>query len=304
MPHDRNEFTLKELGKYDVFETLGSGSFGEVKRVVNRDTKEEFAMKILSIEKIKENRLTDQVKREISILRQLDHPNIVRIVEVLKNKRHMFLITELVNNGDLFDRLALQHKFSENEARDMFKQMLSAVAYCHARGIAHRDLKIENIFLTNDMQIKVGDFGFANACLGQGSDQEIALKTLCGTPSSLPPEILRHESYLGSRVDLWCLGIILYTMVAGRLPFPYEDNDKLFEAIVDGNYSIPDYFSPNLKDLIAGLIKVDSEKRFTMTETVNHAWMTVSENDFPSTTATDDSYSDLASQDTMVVNRR
>jgi 5'-AMP-activated protein kinase catalytic alpha subunit len=300
---DRNKFTLEKVGSYIVHETIGSGSFGEVKRIVHRETGDEFAMKILAIDRIKENNLVDQVKREISILKQLNHPNIVALKEVLKNKRHMFLITELIKNGDLFDRLALQHKFPESQSRDLFRQMLTAVAYCHARGICHRDLKLENILLTEDMQVKIADFGFSNAFWLDGLENEITLKTLCGTSNYLPAEILRHESYLGSQVDVWCLGIILYAMVAGKLPFDEEDNELLFASIVKGEYIMPSTFSAPLQDLIRNILNVDPKKRLTITKIFMHSWMQSDDDIIPHTVVAEDDYSDIASQATMVMRR-
>lgn len=297
---DKHKFSLEQVGKYVVHETIGSGSFGEVKRVIDRDTNKEYAMKILSIERIKSNNLVEQTKREISILRQLNHPNIVSLKEVLKNKRHMFLITELVKNGDLFDRLALQHKFSEVESRDMFRQMLDAVSYCHSRGICHRDLKLENILLTEDLHVKIADFGFSNIFLSDGIENEIILKTLCGTSNYLPPEILRHEPYSGSQVDVWCLGIILFSMVAGRLPFDAEDNEILFASIVEGSFCMPATFSPKLQDMLRSIIDTDPKKRLTITRIMMHPWMI---DDVSSTVVDTDDYDDIASQATMVMGR-
>lgn len=290
----------KVIGKYEVCEEIGSGSFGKVNRCVHVDTRKEYAMKIMSIEKIKLNKLTDQVKREISILRTLDHPHIVKLVEVLKNNKNMFLITELISNGDLFDRLALQQQFSESEARKLFAQMLDAISYCHGRGVCHRDLKLENILLTVDMQVKVCDLGFANAFLTGSAQEEILLKTLCGTPSSIPAEILRHERYHGSRVDVWALGVILYAMVAGVLPFPQDDNDELFAAIIAGEYTIPDFFSKPLSDLIKGMINVNSEQRLTIVQIQEHQWMTSDAHD-PATVGNVSQNMPMESQDTVMM---
>jgi len=272
---DRTKCELTTIGAYDVHELLGSGSFGDVKRVVHRESGREYACKIMSLHKIKVNNLGAQVKREISVLRQLDHVNVVKLIEVLKNKKHMFIICELVKDGDLFDKLVDCRHFTETKAREYFRQIIAGVSYCHSLGICHRDFKPENILLTEDGTVKIADFGFSNAFMSQGVEEELLMKTLCGTVNYLPSELLRHEKYSGTKADVYSLGIVLYFMVAGKLPFDQVNNDDLFAAIMAGNYEVPEHFSVHLQSLVQGMLNTQPADRFSMEQVRSHPWMMV-----------------------------
>jgi serine/threonine protein kinase len=261
--------TLSLVGKYQIGHLLGEGSFGQVKHAVDSDGNE-YAIKIISVQKIQSSNLENQLKREISVLRKLKHENVVQLIEVLRNKKFIFLVTELISGGDLFDLLASRHKLSESRARTIFTQILDGVAYCHSQGVIHRDLKVENVLFTPDQKVKLGDFGFCNIV----SNEADLLKTLCGTPSSIAPEILKHQEYNGSQVDIFSCGVMLFYMCAGRLPFDDNDNEIVFEMICSSKYEFPDHFSSELKNLITGMLKTIGKERYTVDEIRLHPWMT------------------------------
>jgi serine/threonine protein kinase len=267
--------TKTEIGPYTVQQQLGSGTFGDVKKVTHAATGRVYACKIMSLQKIKLNNLGEQVKREISVLRQIDHVNVVKLIEVLKDKRFMYIVTELVDGGDLFDKLVDCRHFPEPEARKYFRQTVEGVSYCHSLGISHRDIKPENVLLTEEGIVKIADFGFSNAFLAHGVEEERLMKTLCGTPNYISPEILSHEKYSGIKTDVWSLGILLYFIVAGQLPFDQENNEELFEAIVNCQYDILPSFSERLESLLKGMLVASPADRFTMAQVAGHPWMTV-----------------------------
>lgn len=271
--HERCQLT--ELGSYTLGRVLGEGTFGQVRLAVHKVTHVHYAVKIINLNLIQQSRMAEQLKREISILRRLQHVNVVNLVEVLRNKKFFFLVTELIDGGDLFDRLADKRILSEQEARLYFTQIGQALEYCHRAGVCHRDLKLENVLITREGIVKLADFGFANIFVDQ--EHEILLKTTCGTPAYIAPEILKHAPYHGERVDVWSCGIILYYMVAGELPFDDDSNEEMFRSITDGRYTMPEHFSRELQDLIAKILVTDDSARIGLSAIMQHPWYTKEE---------------------------
>lgn len=199
----------KDIGGYTIGETIGSGMTSKVKLVTRKSDGRTFAMKRINKDKFAERpNLEHKVYREVSLLRALDHPNILKLIDVYESTHHIFLITELAPEGELFDYLFEQKSLSEAEAMFFFRQIIYGIDYLHTNAICHRDLKLENLLLDSTKNIKIGDFGLAKWMSSRMTD------TACGSPHYAAPEILKLEQYDGRKADIWSCGVILYSLVA------------------------------------------------------------------------------------------
>ncbi|KAL7720944.1 non-specific serine/threonine protein kinase [Entamoeba marina] len=267
--------------KYEVMDFLGYGNFAIVRKVRDKITHEEFALKI--IDRKAATTASDRnnaIMDEINILRRLDHPNIIGMREMYQTSNYTFLVIELVTGGELFDRILAESCFSESRCRDISRQIFSALEYLHSQNIIHRDLKPENILCLNNESdiIKITDFGLSRII----SETHMA-QTMCGTPLYVAPEILSGKQYRGTKVDVWSYGVCLYVMACGFPPFDGGDGDetrgnrKLFDAICQGAYQFRspywDNKSKEIKDLISHMLVVDPELRYTIEECLNHPFM-------------------------------
>lgn len=215
----------RKVGKYEVGRTLGEGTFAKVKFAHNTETGESVAMKVMAKSTILKHRMVDQIKQEISIMKIVRHPNIVRLHEVLASQTTIYIILEFVTGGELYDKIVHQGRLSENESRRYFQQLIDAVSHCHSKGVYHRDLKPENLLLDSNGNLKVSDFGLS-ALPKQGVG---LLHTTCGTPNYVAPEVLSNQGYDGAAADVWSCGVILYVLMAGYLPFNEIDLPSLYK---------------------------------------------------------------------------
>lgn len=215
--------------------------------------------------------MVNQLKQEISILKTLHHPHIVNLKEVLSSKENIFVVVELVTGGELFDKIALEGPMKEKQAQIIFSQILSAIEYCHSKGVYHRDIKPENILLTSVGTVKLSDFGLGT--ISTDALKNKLLDTTCGTPNYVAPEVLRKQGYDGAPADIWSLGVCLYVTLAGCLPFDEDDLPTLFSRIESAKYAIPPWLSRNAVDIIDRMIQRDPVKRATTTELWAHPWM-------------------------------
>jgi len=264
---------------YELKETLGTGHFSKVKLGIKRDNGERCAVKI--IEKPSGSKIA-MLKAEVDILTKCDHPNVVKMYAVYETETHLFLCLELLTGGELFDRIISKGHYSEDDARKLTLTLLEATKYLHSQGIAHRDLKPENILLKDeneDAAIKITDFGlskiFADDLAG-----EVVMKTACGTPGYVAPEVLTHEIY-SEQVDMWSIGVIVYILLCGFPPF-YGDNDaQMFKKIKAGQYKfLTPYWDPisaDAKDFVSKLLLVDPKKRLNSTDALKHPWINKAE---------------------------
>ncbi|KAG4970811.1 hypothetical protein JHK85_037232 [Glycine max] len=214
----------RKIGKYEVGRTIGEGTFAKVKFARNSETGDSVAIKIMAKTTILQHRMVEQIKREISIMKIVRNPNIVRLHEVLASQTRIYIILEFVMGGELYDKIVQQGKLSENESRRYFQQLIDAVDHCHRKGVYHRDLKPENLLLDAYGNLKVSDFGLS-ALTKQGVD---LLHTTCGTPNYVAPEVLSNRGYDGAAADVWSCGVILYVLMAGYLPFEEADLPTLY----------------------------------------------------------------------------
>eukprot|EP00042_Codosiga_hollandica_P050168 m.594258 g.594258 ORF g.594258 m.594258 type:complete len:535 (+) comp58029_c0_seq1:317-1921(+) len=252
---------------YDFLENLGKGHFAVVKRAQHVISKEQVAVKIIDKTKLKPDELA-HLTHEVRLMKFMRHDHVVRLFQVVDTKTNLYLILELGGGGDLYEHIQTHGKFEEPRARFFFRQLVSAVCYCHKMRIAHRDLKAENVVLCDENTIKITDFGLSN----NFSPGEM-MKTSCGSLAYSPPEMLLQEPYDGPAVDVWSLGVILYIMVVGVLPFQdHSDNSTVFK-ILDVKYTIPGTVSKDCQDLISRMLKRDIEQRATITDIAAHPWV-------------------------------
>ncbi|KAF5749614.1 putative CBL-interacting serine/threonine-protein kinase [Tripterygium wilfordii] len=258
----------RRLGKYEVGRTIGEGTFAKVKFAQNTETGQSVAMKVIAKSTILKHRMVDQIKREISIMKIVRHPNIVMLHEVLASRTKIYIILEFVTGGELFDKIVHQGRLPENECRRYFQQLIDAVAHCHCRGVYHRDLKPENLLLDANGNLKVSDFGLS-ALPKQGVD---LLHTVCGTPNYVAPEVLRKQGYDGAAADVWSCGVILFVLMAGYLPFYETDLPTLYQKINSADYSCPYWFSPGAKSLIDNILDPNPKTRIQIEGIRKHPW--------------------------------
>ena len=254
-----------------IKEKLGEGAFGSVRLGINKQTGEKVAIKIY--EKSKLNRYQDKkrLEREIEILKKLKHPNIVQLYSVIETERQILLIMEYIKGQELFQYILIKKKLSEDEACFYFQQIISGIEYLHNLKIVHRDIKSENILIEQNTNIiKIIDFGFSN--IYGDKDKEI-LNTACGSPFYAPPEMLRGESYKGGGVDIWSVGVVLFAMICGYLPFEGEENSELYKKIIDGKFSIPSYISIHGRELLYQLLNTNPKKRINIMQIKRHPWV-------------------------------
>ncbi|KAJ6719933.1 CBL-INTERACTING PROTEIN KINASE 21 [Salix purpurea] len=250
-----------QLGKYELGRTLGEGNFGKVKLAKNIETGQPFAVKILEKNRIIELKITDQIKREIATLKLLQHPNVVRLHEVLASKSKIYMVLEYVTGGELFDRIASKGKLPEADGRKMFQQLIDGVSYCHSKGVFHRDLKPENVLVDANGNIKISDFGLS--ALPQHLRDDGLLHTTCGSPNYVAPEILSNRGYDGATSDIWSCGVILYVILTGYLPFDDRNLAVLYQKIFKGDAQVPKWMSPGAKNMIKRILDPNPVTRIT-----------------------------------------
>ncbi|KAG5186283.1 putative serine/threonine protein kinase [Tribonema minus] len=261
------------IENYTVVRMLGSGSSGEVVLAHENDDRDTlFAIKIISLKHIHRNHLSTQIKREISAMKSLHHENIVRLFRVLNGGTKLYLVCEYVSGGDLYDKIAAMKSLPETLARKYFKQIVRAIQHCHENGITHRDLKPENCMVTEDGDIKVADFGLSNITSQQYGDMFF---TVCGTPHYASPEVLSRVTYNGPQSDIWSMGVLLYVMVLGYLPFDDDLHEALRVKIKHAKFGLPAHtISSEAEDLIRRILVIDPTKRPTLIQILEHSWLT------------------------------
>lgn len=261
-----------KVGKYTIHEKLGTGGFGVVRRGVNEENGTVVAIKILDKAELQLNEMTQHIKKEITLLTTLHHPNIVRGLDVLNSRTKIFLVMEFVGGGDLHSVLTARKRFTENEARSLFRSLVESLAYCHEKGVFHRDLKLENLLLTSSGQLKVCDFGLASVRALNSQNADLC-KTIVGTEDFSPPEILQNIPYHGDKADMWSAGIILYIMIAGYSPFSGRNPRDLIQKIVSCKYSFPQAFPEGPKNIVSMLLLSKPKERASAAELLAHQWL-------------------------------
>ncbi|KAI3644222.1 hypothetical protein MP228_010386 [Amoeboaphelidium protococcarum] len=255
-------------GCYKLDKTIGEGTYGKVKLAIDTRSGQKVAVKILEKCNIKSQKQVARIQREIRFLKLLHHPNIVKVYDVVETQDRIYIVMEYATGGELFDYIVTHKRVREKEARWFFRQVLSAVDYCHQNSVIHRDLKPENLLLASDKTIKIIDFGFGNVY-----QQDSLLDTYCGSPFYASPEMLKGIKYIGPEVDIWSLGVILFALLCGHLPFDDDNMKELYRKIGCAQYVMPSHVPDDCKYLITRMICVDPKKRATLEEIKTHRWV-------------------------------
>lgn len=277
--------TINDLREaYDILEPIGTGSSSVVNLAFNRLTCHNVAVKIQRKDNMNLN--TERaLRREVSVLSSLSHPNIVQFIDFYEDKLQFYVIMEYLPGGNLLDRIILRSVYTEKVARSAMRVLVSAVHYLHEINIVHRDLKPENLLMTScddDADMKIIDFGFAIKAKGR------ILTTQCGTPGYIAPEIVTEHLKYGQEVDMWSIGVILFILLCGYPPFEDDDRNILFSKIRIGKYEMTgnswDQVSDEAKQLLNSLLVVDPDKRLTAKQMIDHRWFQESDDTLDSYT--------------------
>ncbi|KAH6710854.1 hypothetical protein BKA61DRAFT_104529 [Leptodontidium sp. MPI-SDFR-AT-0119] len=292
---DSNAKIIKKcIGPWKLGKTLGQGATARVRFARHMYSGQEAAIKIVqkknaqisqagslaNLEEVESSQADSEdgvkrmplgIEREVAIMKLIQHPNIMKLYDIWENRTEIYLVLEFVDNGELFEHISACGRLDEEEAVRYFRQMLSAIGYCHSFKICHRDLKPENILLTKRGEIKIADFGMA--ALQQAPDHK--LKTSCGSPHYAAPELIGGSEYRGDMIDIWSLGVVFYAMLAGRLPFDVEGSSQealrpLLRKIRRGQYSMPTEFSEDAKSLIHRILQVNPKDRIRLQQIWKH----------------------------------
>ncbi|XP_041764985.1 mucin-12 isoform X3 [Anopheles merus] len=262
-----NNHRKKLRQRFDIIKKLGQGTYGKVQLGINKETGQEVAIKTIKKSKIETEADLIRIRREVQIMSSVQHPNIIHIYEVFENREKMVLVMEFAAGGELYDYLSERKVLAEEEARRIFRQVSTAIYYCHKHKICHRDLKLENILLDEHGNAKIADFGLSNVF-----DEQRLLATFCGSPLYASPEIVKGTPYQGPEVDCWSLGVLLYTLVYGAMPFDGANFKRLVKQISQG-----DYFEPKkpsrASPLIREMLTVCPSHRANIEQICNHWWV-------------------------------
>uniref|UniRef100_A0A8C7K4I0 non-specific serine/threonine protein kinase n=1 Tax=Oncorhynchus kisutch TaxID=8019 RepID=A0A8C7K4I0_ONCKI len=255
------------MGYYEIERTIGKGNFAVVKLATHIITKAKVAIKIVDKTQLDDENLK-KIFREVQIMKMLRHPHIIRLYQVMENEKMIYLVTEYASGGEIFDHLVAHGRMAEKDARRKFKQIVAAVHFCHCRNIVHRDLKAENLLLDHNLNIKIADFGFSNL-FSRGQ----LLKTWCGSPPYAAPELFEGKEYDGPKVDIWSLGVVLYVLVCGALPFDGSTLQNLRARVLSGKFRIPFFMSTDCEYLIRHMLVLEPSRRLSMEQICKNKWM-------------------------------
>uniref|UniRef100_A0A8K9WT86 Maternal embryonic leucine zipper kinase n=1 Tax=Oncorhynchus mykiss TaxID=8022 RepID=A0A8K9WT86_ONCMY len=255
------------LKYYEVYETIGSGGFAKVKLGRHILTGEKVAIKIMEKKELGED--LPRVKVEIEAMKSLSHQHVCRLYHVIETNTKIYMILEYCPGGELFDYIVAKDRLSEEETRVFFRQIVSALAYVHSQGYAHRDLKPENLLIDEDHNLKLIDFGL---CAKPKGGLGYELMTCCGSPAYAAPELIQGKAYIGSEADVWSMGVLLFALLCGYLPFDDDNCMVLYRKITRGSYNNPHWLSPGSILLLNQMMQVDPKHRVTIRQLLDHPW--------------------------------
>lgn len=257
------------MQKYEIGRLLGQGTFAKVYHARNIKTSHSVAIKVIEKERVFRVGLTDQIKREISVMRLVRHPHIVQLYEVMASKSKIYFVLEYVKGEELFNKIS-KGRFKEDVARKYFQQLISAVDFCHSRGVYHRDLKPENLLLDENENLKVSDFGLS--ALADSRRQDGLLHTACGTPAYVAPEVINRKGYDGAKADIWSCGVILFVLMAGYLPFHDPNLMEMYRKIRNAEFKCPNWFPSDVRRLLTRILDPNPETRLSMEKIKEILW--------------------------------
>jgi 5'-AMP-activated protein kinase catalytic alpha subunit len=257
------------MQRYEVGKLLGQGTFAKVYHARNIETSQSVAIKVIDKDKIFKVGLMEQIKREISVMKLVRHPNIVQLYEVMATKSKIYFVLEYAKGGELFNKIA-KGKLREDAARKYFQQLVSAVDFCHSRGVYHRDLKPENLLVDENGNLKISDFGLS--ALAESRRQDGLLHTTCGTPAYVAPEVISRKGYDGAKVDTWSCGVILFVLMAGYLPFQDSNLMEMYRKIGKADFKCPPWFPSDVRKLVSRILDPNPRTRMPITKIVECFW--------------------------------
>ena len=257
------------MHKYEVGRLLGKGTFAKVYHARNLKSGQSVAIKIIDKEKVQKVGLIDQIKREISVMRLVRHPNVVQLFEVMASKTKIYFAMEYVRGGELFNKVA-KGKLKEDVARKYFQQLIGAVDYCHSRGVYHRDIKPENLLVDENGNLKVSDFGLS--ALWESRGQDGLLHTTCGTPAYVAPEVINKKGYDGAKADTWSCGVVLFVLLAAFLPFHDTNLMAMYRKISRGDFKSPQWFPPEVRKLLSRILDPNPSSRISVDKIMENSW--------------------------------
>ena len=267
------ELINESLPEYSIKKILGKGAYATVRLATHSESGKKVAIKTYEKYQIIEPQKKANMLREIEILKKLDHPHIVKLFETIDSSKFFHLILEYVPGTSLYMYLKSKpnHLLEELEAKRIFRQVLSALDYIHSQNIAHRDIKLDNILLDAKNNVKIIDFGFSTM-----NSHDEKTRVFCGTPSYMAPEIVGRKDYYGLQADIWALGILLYAMLCGKMPFKAYNDKELYRRIEKGIFTLPNNFSESLKQVINKTLEVNPRKRPTIKDLIEDEWVSSS----------------------------
>ncbi|KAF8413733.1 hypothetical protein HHK36_001726 [Tetracentron sinense] len=257
------------MQRYELGRMLGQGTFAKVYHARNLSSGLSVAIKIIDKEKILRVGMIDQIKREISVMRLVRHPNVVQLYEVMASKTKICFVMEYVKGGELFNKVA-KGKLKEDAARKYFQQLIGGIDFCHSRGVYHRDLKPENLLLDENGNLKVSDFGLS--ALLESRRQDGLLHTTCGTPAYVAPEVINKKGYDGAKADIWSCGVVLFVLMAGYLPFHDSNLMEMYRKISKGEFKCPQWFQPEVRKLLSRILDPNPSARITVAKLMESPW--------------------------------
>uniref|UniRef100_A0ACD5WM63 Uncharacterized protein n=1 Tax=Avena sativa TaxID=4498 RepID=A0ACD5WM63_AVESA len=257
------------MQKYEMGKMLGQGTFAKVYHARNIETSQSVAIKVTDKEKVLKGGLTDQIKREISVMKLVKHPNIVQMYEVMATKSKIYFVLEHVKGGELFNKVQ-RGRLKEDAARKYFQQLICAVDFCHSRGVYHRDLKPENLLLDEDSNLKISDFGLST--ISECKRNDGLLHTSCGTPAYVAPEVINRKGYDGAKADIWSCGVILFVLLAGYLPFQDKNLMTMYKKIGKAEFKCPSWFSTDIRRLLLRILDPNPSTRVSIEKIITNPW--------------------------------
>ncbi|XP_026457085.1 CBL-interacting protein kinase 18-like [Papaver somniferum] len=257
------------MEKYELGRVLGQGTFAKVYYARNLQSGQSVAIKVIDKDKVMKVGLIEQIKREISIMKLVRHPNVVQLYEVMATRTKIYFAVEYCKGGELFNKVA-KGKLKEDVARKYFQQLVSAVDFCHSRGVYHRDLKPENLLLDDNGNLKVSDFGLS--ALAESTRQDGLLHTTCGTPAYVAPEVISRHGYDGVKADIWSCGVILFVLLAGYLPFQDANLMEMYRKIGRGEFKFPNWFPADVRRLLSKILIPNPYERISMAKIMESSW--------------------------------
>jgi len=257
------------MNRYEFRKSLGQGNFAKVYKARDLRTGDRVAVKVIDKEKVLRAGMMVQTKREIATMRRVKHPNVLRLYEVLATKTKIYLILEYAKGGELFLKILEKGKINYNQTRQYFQQLVSALDFCHKKGVYHRDLKPENLLLDENGVLKIADFGFSTFIESHRCNM---LQTMCGTPMYVAPDVLRGKGYYGEKADVWSCGVILFVLLARYYPFYDRNSMEMYRKIHKGEYKCPDWFSVEIRRLLSQILNPNPDSRISTAKIMESRW--------------------------------